>query len=64
MGMAPVRIEIQTTISGVVFDECYQHRVAGELDGVQANLISLEHLKRNKGAAGRHKDLNDLENLP
>ena len=26
--------------------------------------INLENLKANKLAAGRHKDLNDLENLP
>jgi hypothetical protein len=28
------------------------------------NFINLENLKANKLAAGRHKDLNDLENLP
>lgn len=28
------------------------------------NLISLQHLKINKKASGRYKDLNDLENLP
>ena len=30
----------------------------------QVNLIDLAHLKTNKQAAGRHKDLDDLENLP
>ncbi len=33
------------------------------LDGIEVNLISLEHLKVNKKASGRYKDLNDLENL-
>ena len=28
------------------------------------NLISLAHLKQNKLASGRYKDLNDLEHLP
>jgi hypothetical protein len=64
MGVPPVRIEIQTRISGVAFSECYQHRVVGDLDGELVNLINLEHLKRNKRAAGRLKDLADLENLP
>lgn len=64
MGVPPVRIEIATGISGVHFDECYATRVAEELDGVPVNLIDLAHLKMNKRAAGRHKDLNDLENLP
>jgi predicted nucleotidyltransferase len=64
LGVPPVRIEIATGISGVQFDECYAARVTDELDGVPVNLIDLAHLKLNKRAAGRHKDLNDLENLP
>jgi hypothetical protein len=31
---------------------------------VEINLISLRHLKLNKQASGRLKDLSDLENLP
>ena len=34
------------------------------LDDVEVNLISLKHLKANKRAAGRLKDLADLEYLP
>ena len=63
MGVPPVQIEIATTISGVEFDECYQERIIDELDGVQVNLISLKHLKINKKASGRHRDLDDLEHL-
>jgi hypothetical protein len=64
MGLPPVKIEIVTTASGVQFDECYAERVVDEIDGVEVNLIDLEHLKVNKRASGRYKDLNDLENLP
>ncbi len=64
LGVPPVRIKLATTISGVNFDECYPLRVMDKLDGVDVNLISLKHLKLNKKAAGRHKDLADLENLP
>lgn len=64
MGMPPMRIEISTTISGVHFDECYRDRVVDQLDGVQVNIISLHHLKINKQASGRYKDLSDLDNLP
>jgi len=63
MGVPPIRIEILTTISGVDFEECYQEKNTAILDGVEANLISLHHLKINKKASGRYKDLNDLENL-
>jgi hypothetical protein len=64
LGVPPVRIEIATTISGVDFAECYAERVDDILDGVPAKLISLDHLKRNKKASGRHQDLADLEHLP
>lgn len=64
LGMPPVRIEISTTISGVNFEECFAEKVSGELDGERVNLISLNHLKANKKASGRHQDLADLENLP
>ncbi|MCP4903269.1 MAG: hypothetical protein GY906_40425 [bacterium] len=64
MGLPPMRIEILTEISGVEFDEAYSHRVQDQLDGVDVDLISLHHLKINKVAAGRAKDLADLEELP
>jgi hypothetical protein len=64
MGMPPVRIEIATGISGVNFEECFAARAIDILDEVEVNLISLAHLKANKKAAGRHRDLDDLEHLP
>jgi predicted nucleotidyltransferase len=64
MGLPPVRIEILTTLSGVDFHECYSRREIIDLEGVEVNLISLDDLKKNKQAAGRHQDLNDLEHLP
>ena len=64
MGVPPLRIEVLTTISGVTFEECYQERITDVLDDVEVNLISLKHLKANKRAAGRLKDLADLEYLP
>jgi hypothetical protein len=64
MGVEPVRIEIVTAISGVEFDECYRERVETELDGVPVSVINLNHLRINKLASGRSKDLADLETLP
>ena len=64
MGVPPVRIKIATGISGVNFAECYAARVIHVLDGLEVSLISLHDLKLNKRAAGRYKDLDDLENLP
>lgn len=64
MGVPPIRIEVLTTISGVTFDECYAEREVAVVDDILVNVISLEHLKTNKQAAGRYKDLADLEHLP
>jgi len=63
MGNPPMRIEVSTGISGVEFDKCYSERVMDTIDGVKVSIISLQDLKINKKAAGRLKDLNDLENL-
>jgi hypothetical protein len=64
MGVPPLRIEIVTGIDGVEFEECYTERITDSVDGVPVNLINLHHLKINKRASGRAKDLNDLEHLP
>ena len=64
MGFPPVRIEIITGASGVDFKECFPRRNRTTIDGIPLNLISLDDLKRNKKASGRHKDLEDLEHLP
>ena len=64
MGVPPMRIEILTEIDGVRFDECYAAREVVRLDGQSVDLISLRHLRMNKFASGRHKDLDDLEHLP
>ena len=64
MGIPPMRIEILTEIDGVAFDDCYRARVNAIIDGIRMPLISRTHLRANKKAAGRHKDLDDLEHLP
>jgi hypothetical protein len=63
MGLPPVRIEVMTSISGVDFAECYARRLVVEMDGVPVSLIELADLKKNKKAAGRPKDLADLDQL-
>ena len=64
MGVPPVRLEVITSASGVNFNECYSNREVMEIDGIMINFISLQDLKNNKHAAGRHKDMDDLEHLP
>jgi len=64
MGVPPVRLEVITSASGVASNECYSNREIIEIDGIPINFISLEDLKKNKHATGRHKDMEDLEHLP
>lgn len=64
MGVPPLRIEVTTFIDGVSFNECFAARMKAVIDGLEVSLISLEHLKINKKASGRFKDLDDLEHLP
>ena len=63
LGVAPVRIDVSTGISGVAFDEVWEQRVAGELGGVPVAFISRDDFIRNKRASGRPKDLLDIELL-
>lgn len=63
MGIAPFRLEVLTTIDGVIFSDCYEERIQGLLDGIDVTLISLPRLLQNKKASGRSKDITDLENL-
>jgi hypothetical protein len=63
LGLPPMRIEILTTISGVLFDECFSNRKTISMPEVTAHIIDLEDLKKNKLAAKRYKDLDDFENL-
>ncbi len=64
MGVPPLRIELLTSISGVEFSDCFTDRNQVVIDDVEINIISFDYLKKNKRAAARHKDLDDLENLP
>lgn len=63
MGVPPIRIEVITSASGVDFAECYSRRLIVEMDGIPVSLIELTDLKKNKKAAGRPKDLADLDQL-
>ena len=63
MGNPPLRIEILTSISGVDFPDCYRGRVEDTIKGLNIKIIHLQNLKKNKKAANRYKDLDDLEKL-
>jgi hypothetical protein len=59
----PYRVDFLTSIDGVTFDSCYEHRHVVQYENISIPFINLEDLKINKKASGRHKDLADLEAL-
>ncbi len=64
IGIAPVRIDILTEITGVQFPDAWRKRVASTFFGVPVNFISLDDLAANKQALGRSSDLKDLKHAP
>lgn len=63
IGIAPVRIDILTDITGVEFGDAWSNRVGGSIFGVPVHFISLAQLIANKQATGRSSDLEQLEQI-
>ncbi len=63
IGVAPVRIDIITSIDGVEFDEAWLERVSVALGDLTVGVLSRRHLIVNKRTAGRLQDLADVERL-
>jgi predicted nucleotidyltransferase len=64
IGNQPVRVEIHADISGVNFADCILRAETCDVQGIAVRFISLADLRANKEAAGRAKDIADLEALP
>jgi hypothetical protein len=60
IGVAPNRIDILTSITGVEFDEAWQHRNPTRVNGISVSVIGREQLLKNKRAVGRPKDAADV----
>ncbi len=63
LGVAPVRVDIITSLTGVDWDEAYSGRVSGKYGDVPVNYLGREQFIANKRATGRKRDLADLEAL-
>jgi hypothetical protein len=63
MGAPPFRIELLTEVSGVMFADAWARRVNTEVDGVRLWVIDRSDLLDNKRAAGRPRDLADVDAL-
>lgn len=63
LGRPPVRIDLLTSISGVTWEEADSGKAAGMYGDVPVPYLGRGQLAANKRAAGRKKDLADLEAL-
>lgn len=61
IGIAPIRIDILTQITGVDFSAAWKGRVTGTIFGIPVPFISLDDLIANKRATGRSSDLDQLK---
>lgn len=63
IGLAPNRIDILTSITGVNFEEASKNRILVELEGLEVPVLGRDELIRNKRVVGRARDLADIEEL-
>jgi hypothetical protein len=59
-GQPPMRVDFLRTIDGVATDEVLSRAVRATIDGIDLRFIALDDLLRNKRAAGRARDLEDV----
>jgi hypothetical protein len=62
-GRPPVSIDIMLEVKGLTFDAAFQNTSIRNIDGIEVRLLGMDSLVKAKLAAGRFKDLDDLENL-
>jgi hypothetical protein len=63
MGVPPVQIHVMSAISGVEWDEAWADRIEGLLGRNSVPFLGRETFLRNKRAAGRPRDLADIDAL-
>lgn len=63
LGYAPVRIDLLTSMAGIVFKDCYKKRVTEKIENIDVHFIDRDSLIINKRASGRYQDLADVEKL-
>jgi len=63
IGVAPRRIDIITSASGLQFEEAFSRSSVVTIEGIEVHIPMVEDLIRNKRATGRTKDLADAEAL-
>lgn len=63
VGVPPNRVDVITTVDGVLFADAWRDRTEVDVDGIRIPVIGRQHLIANKRAVGRPQDLVDAELL-
>jgi hypothetical protein len=63
IGLPPSRIDIMTSVTGLDFEAAWPNRIMAHFGDVAAPVLGLDDMRKAKRAAGRLKDLADLEEL-
>jgi len=63
IGLPPRRIDILTDVSGVSFDDAWEHRSVHTMNSLDIPFLGRQAFVQNKHASGRLKDLADIEAL-
>jgi hypothetical protein len=63
IGVAPIRIDVMTSISGVQWDDAWRASIASSYGDFPVRVLGRKELIANKRASGRPQDLIDVEIL-
>jgi hypothetical protein len=64
IGQPPARVDILQHIDGISFDQAWENRIEGLIDGaIRTIVISKNDLIQNKLASGREQDILDVKKL-
>ena len=63
VGVAPRRIDIVTSATGLKFEQTYHNSALVNIDGIDIHIPSIDDLIISKKATGRTKDIADAEAL-
>ena len=62
-GRPPSGIDIMTDVKGLHFNQAFKTSQIVEVENLKVRVVGLNQLLKAKKAAGRHKDLDDIDNL-
>src|SRR5438128_12671698 len=63
LGRAPNRIDLLTSISGVLIEDAFRTKIFTEMEGLPVFILNKELLIQNKRAVGHPQDVADLREL-